>query len=67
MGQLSDLLQESVEYILQACILEATLLGLGERRSDSEGDDDIIGVLGLTASQGQPAVAKKLGWTPTCC
>lgn len=67
MGQLSDLLQEGVDHVLQACILEATLLGLGERRSDSEGDDDIIGVLGLTASQGQSVEAKKLGWTPTCC
>lgn len=53
MGQLSDLLQESIEHVLQTCVLETTLLGLGERRSDSEGDDDIIGVLGLTASQGQ--------------
>lgn len=67
MGQLSDLLQESIEQILQACILEATLLGLAERRSDGESDDDIIGVLGLTVSPGQSVVAKKSGWTPTCC
>jgi hypothetical protein len=48
---LPDLLQQGVDHVLEAGVLEAALLGLGQGRSDGEGDYDIVGVLGLAAEQ----------------
>lgn len=48
---LLDLLQQCVDHVLEAGVLEATLLGLGQGRSDGQGDDDIVGILGGSAER----------------
>ena len=41
-----DNLLEHLDYnTIEGGVLESTLSGLGERRADGEGDDDIIGML----------------------
>ena len=50
---LAHLLEQSVQHVLEAGVLEAALLGLGQRRPDGEGDDDVIGVFGLAMARGQ--------------
>lgn len=47
---LLHLREELEEQTVELLILEGTLAGLGERRSDSEGDDDVVGVLLLAVS-----------------
>lgn len=44
---LLDLLEEGVDEVLEAGVLEAALLGLGEGRADGKSDDDVVSVLGL--------------------
>lgn len=50
-GALSNLLQERVHHVLEAGVLEASLAGPCERRSNRQGDDDVIGVLGLPEAE----------------
>lgn len=45
LGFLNDLLQQRVYHVVKIGVLETTLLSLGQRRPDSESDDNIIGVL----------------------
>jgi hypothetical protein len=46
---LADLLEQGVDHVLEAGVLEAALLGLGQGRADGEGDDNVVGVFGLAA------------------
>lgn len=46
LGALDDGLEELVEDAVELGVLEAALTGLGEGRTDGEGDDDVVGVLG---------------------
>lgn len=43
---LLDLFQQSIYEVLEAGVLEATLLGLCERCPQGEGDYDVVGILG---------------------
>jgi hypothetical protein len=57
---LANLLQKSVHHVLEAGVLETALAGLGERRSNGQGDDDVVGILGLTAKTKLARVAGTL-------
>lgn len=48
---LFDLLKGGIGEILERGVLEAALLGLGERGADGEGDDNVVGVLGCDVAQ----------------
>lgn len=45
LGLGEDVLQEGVEHVVHLGILETALEGLGQRGSQGEGDDHIVGVL----------------------
>jgi hypothetical protein len=49
-----DFLQQAVDQEVKIGVLETALLALGQRRSDGEGDNDIVGVLlGATRASNQ--------------
>jgi hypothetical protein len=52
LGLLHYLLQQSVDHVVQFGVLEAALGGLGKRRPQRKGDDNVIRVL-LGAGVGQ--------------
>ena len=47
---LPHLLENGVDHVLEAGVLEAALLRLGQRRPDGEGDDNVVGILGGAAA-----------------
>lgn len=49
---LDELLQQGVDDVVEVGVLEAALLALGEWRSQSECDDDVVGIL-LCAGRGK--------------
>ena len=55
-GTLPGLLQDGIDKVLQAGVLEATLAALGERGADRKRDDDVVGILG------GPVKAVKVRW-----
>lgn len=46
-ASLTNLLEQSIDKVLERRVLEATLLRLGQGCSDGKSDNDIVGVLGL--------------------
>jgi len=52
----ADLLQQGIHHVLEAGVLEATLLGLAEGRANGERDDDVVGILGLARAGSQSPV-----------
>lgn len=46
---LLNLLEEGVDEVFEAGVLETALAGLCEGSSDGKSDDNIVGVLGLAA------------------
>ena len=53
------LLEDGIDHVLEAGVLEAAFLRLGQRRADGEGDDDVVGILG-------GAVARDVSDCHTC-
>lgn len=43
----ANLLEQGVDEVLERRVLEAALARLGQRRPHRQGDDDIVGILGL--------------------
>lgn len=48
---LLDFLQQSINKILEAGVLESTFARFGEGCSNGEGNDDVVGVLGGPAAR----------------
>lgn len=54
-----DLLQQGIDNILKARILEAALLRLGERCPDGEGNDYVVGILGGAVEEGALMISRR--------
>ncbi len=53
-ASLVDLLQQAVDQVVEVGVLEAALVAFREGRSDSEGDDHIVGILLCAVVSRQP-------------